>query len=87
MNRFAQIFTSAARTKITLIVRSRKEWIGFRGGFKIIFRELPPIMWAMGDTVRWKVRIGETWATGTAGTVAEAMEQIERKVMTTYARP
>lgn len=87
MNRFAHIFTSAARTKITLIVRSRKEWIGCRGGFKIIFRELPPTLQALGDTVRWKVRIGETWVTGTAGTVADAMEQIERKVMNTYARP
>lgn len=86
MNRHDHIFTSAARTKITLIVRRRHEWTGFRGGFKIVFRELPPTLQALGDTVRWKVRIGEAWTTGTAGTVAEAMEQIERKVMT-YVRP
>lgn len=87
MNRHDHIFTSKARTKITLIVRSRKEWSGSRGGLRIVFRELPPSLQALGDTVRWKAKIGEAWSTGTAGTVAEAMDQIEKKVMNTYARP
>jgi hypothetical protein len=87
VNRYEQIFTSRARTKITLLVRKNKEWRGHRGGFKIIFRELPPTLQTLGDTVRWKAKLYEDWEGGTAGTVAEAMDQIEKKVMTTYARP
>ena len=87
MNRHAYIFTSKARTKITLLVRKNKFWTGHRGGIAIMFRELPPTLQALGDTVRWRARIGEASVTGTAGTVAEAMAQIEKKVMNTYARP
>ena len=86
MNRYAQIFTSKARTKITLLVRKKKIWTGHRGGLQIVFRELPPTLQALGDTVRWKAKLGEAWTSGTAGTVAEAMDQIEKKVMATNAR-
>ncbi len=76
------IFTTHARTKITLLVYKRLRWIGHRAGIPLRFEVAPPTL--SGNSIRWSAKLypnaGEfAWEHGEASTVAEAMDAIERE--------
>jgi hypothetical protein len=79
MERFKVLFSPLARARITHKIQTGKKWKGTRSGARIEFvlSDQPNLS---GERVKWRARFQRAadWKQGTAGTVWEAIEQIER---------
>jgi hypothetical protein len=63
-----------------IIVRALKQvntWTGRRHGIKMVFRmsSQPNLR---GERIEWRARIGRVWSSGVAGTVWDAIKEIEQ---------
>ncbi len=78
MTRFAEIFTPAARGKITRAVYRTGKWNGRRGRIPVrITRKQADLFSA--NAIAWRAQLHGEWCNGDAGTVVEALEAIEKK--------
>lgn len=73
------LLTPAARGQITHQVIESGEWKGTRKGIMMRFHlsKQPSLT---GNRIAWHARINKIWTKGKAGTVWEAVEQIEREL-------
>jgi hypothetical protein len=77
--RFAEIFTPAARGKITRAVYKAGKWSGRRGSIPVRIRKSEPNLINAGRLIAWRAQIQGNWFAGDASTVVEALEAIEKK--------
>jgi hypothetical protein len=77
--RFEEIFTPAARAKITRAVYRSGKWNGRRGQIPVRIRKAEPDLFNRDRLIVWRAEFGGLWINGDAGTVTEALEAIERK--------
>lgn len=72
-------FTPADRARIThKVVHDRENWAGRRQGIRCEVWLLPE--WEQGSQVQWRVHPPQGMQCGSAGTVYEALQKIERAV-------
>lgn len=79
------LFTPAARGQVTHQVVNLGKWHGTRKGIAMQF-ELSKQPSLTGNRIAWRARSNKIWQRGKAGTVWEAIEQIERMITTNAAR-